>query len=118
MIEASKQCGRNRLMEIAESQAWRDFVDDAQTAHLRLLAHPPTGADTTERLAVQELWASVPSSPVVALAVGPEGGFTGDEIALATSAGWQLVDLGPRTLRTETAAILLAAIAAQRAEGI
>ena len=118
VIEASKQCGRNRLMEIAESLAWRDFVDDAQTAHLRLLAHPRSRAAETERLPVQKSLASVRSSHVVVLAVGPEGGFTGDEITLATSAGWQLVDLGPRTLRTETAAILLAAIAAQRAEGI
>ncbi len=118
VIEASKQCGRNRLMEIAESQAWPDFVDRTQTAHLRLLAHPRSRAAETERFAVQESLASLRSSHVVVLAVGPEGGFMGDEITLATSAGWQLVDLGPRTLRTETAAILLAAIAAQGAEGI
>ena len=118
VIEASKQCGRNRLMEIAESQAWRDFVDRAQTADLRLLAHPRSRAAETERFAAQKSSASLGSSHVVVLAVGPEGGFTGDEITLATSAGWQLVDLGPRTLRTETAAILLAAIAAQRTEGI
>jgi 16S rRNA (uracil1498-N3)-methyltransferase len=44
------------------------------------------------------------------LAVGPEGGFTADEVALATSAGWQQVDLGRRILRIETAAILLVAL--------
>jgi len=96
VIEASKQCGRNRLMEIAEAEGWPDFMDRTQGAHLRLLA--------------------LGSSHGVVLAVGPEGGFTGNEITQATSAGWQLVDLGPRTLRTETAAILLASMAAQRAE--
>jgi 16S rRNA (uracil1498-N3)-methyltransferase len=48
------------------------------------------------------------------LAVGPEGGFTDEEISLAASAGWRTVDLGPRILRVETAAIMLAALAAGR----
>ena len=43
------------------------------------------------------------------VAIGPEGGFTDEEIALAVEARWQLVDLGPRTLRIETAAVALAA---------
>ncbi|HUT93024.1 MAG TPA: 16S rRNA (uracil(1498)-N(3))-methyltransferase [Thermoguttaceae bacterium] len=118
VIEASKQCGRNRLMEIAESQPWRDFVDRTQRAPLRLLAHARNRAAETERFAAEKSWASLGSSHGVVLAVGPEGGFTDNEITLATSAGWQLVDLGPRTLRTETAAILLASIGAQRAEPI
>ncbi len=116
VIEASKQCGRNRLMEIAQPQPWPDFVDRTQRAHLRLLAHPRSRAAETEPLPGQKSLASLGSSHGVVLAVGPEGGFTGNEITQATSAGWQLVDLGPRTLRTETAAILLASMAAQRAE--
>jgi 16S rRNA (uracil1498-N3)-methyltransferase len=46
------------------------------------------------------------------LAVGPEGGFTDDEIAAAVAAGWQIVDLGPRILRAETAAVALVAVVA------
>ena len=46
----------------------------------------------------------------VLLAVGPEGGFTAEEAALAVAAGWHTLDLGPRILRVETAAILLAAL--------
>jgi 16S rRNA (uracil1498-N3)-methyltransferase len=45
--------------------------------------------------------------PDVALAVGPEGGFTDEEIAEARRAGWQTLDLGPRILRVETAAIVM-----------
>ena len=41
--------------------------------------------------------------------MGPEGGFTDEEVALAIAQGWQAVDLGPRTLRVETAAVALAA---------
>ena len=41
--------------------------------------------------------------------IGPEGGFTDEEVAAAQAAGWRSIDLGPRILRVETAAILLAA---------
>ena len=42
------------------------------------------------------------------VAVGPEGGFAGDEREAAVRLGWQAVALGPRTLRTETAALCAA----------
>jgi 16S rRNA (uracil1498-N3)-methyltransferase len=44
----------------------------------------------------------------VRVAVGPEGGFTDAEVALAQEVGWHVVDLGPRILRIETAALALA----------
>ena len=101
VIEASKQCGRNRLMEIAEPRAWSDFLVDTRTAGCRLLAHPAAEGCITG------------TGPDVGgetvLAVGPEGGFTDAEVARAIEAGWRAVDLGPRILRVETAAIWLAA---------
>jgi 16S rRNA (uracil1498-N3)-methyltransferase len=45
------------------------------------------------------------------VAVGPEGGFTDAEVEAARAAGWQPVGLGPRILRVETAALVLAALA-------
>ena len=103
VIEASKQCGRNRLMEIAPPQRWGEYVAESPPAGaVRLLAHPG-GKSAHEALlespAPREVW----------LAVGPEGGITDEEITLATTAGWQIVGLGNRLLRTETAAIALAA---------
>ena len=107
VIEASKQCGRNRLMEIDEPQSWPDFLAATQAVPCRLLAHP---AGETGR--------SVPPTPATSdaavLAVGPEGGFTPDEVAQATASGWQPIDLGPRILRVETAAILLIATVVER----
>jgi RsmE family RNA methyltransferase len=47
-----------------------------------------------------------------AFAVGPEGGFTPEEVKAARDAGWQVIALGPRILRVETAALVLAASAA------
>ncbi len=114
VIEASKQCGRNRLMEIAQPQHWPDFVSGTQPVPARFLAHPADRA--AEGCAAEKSVAlSEPSSvdPIV-LAIGPEGGFTAEEVALATAAGWTLVDLGPRILRIETAALCLVAMVTQR----
>jgi 16S rRNA (uracil1498-N3)-methyltransferase len=46
----------------------------------------------------------------VALLIGPEGGFAAAEVAAARAAGFLPVSLGPRILRTETAAIVAAAL--------
>lgn len=97
VIEASKQCGRNRLMEIAPPVEWATLV--RETGKRRLVAH--AGGWPVAELA------HTPADAV--LAVGPEGGFTDEEVAVATSAGWQVVDLGTRILRIETAAIALVA---------
>ena len=51
----------------------------------------------------EALRGAAPGAPL-AIAVGPEGGFTEDELALAVSAGWQPVRLGSTVLRTETMA--------------
>ena len=110
VIEASKQCGRNRLMEIGEPQEWSDFVPAAPTGGHRLLAHPGKQLSVVSCQLPAPLTTDNRQLTTAYLAVGPEGGFTADEVALATSAGWQQVDLGRRTLRIETAAILLVAL--------
>ena len=107
VIEASKQCGRNRLMEIAAPLAWPDYVKSADPQALRLLAHPAeTPAERTNPADATR----GSSDGGAFLAVGPEGGFTVDELAAAQRAGWTAIDLGPRTLRVETAAALLVAL--------
>jgi 16S rRNA (uracil1498-N3)-methyltransferase len=97
VIEASKQCGRNVLMAIAVPADWPSYVARADLSAQRFVAHP-SGRD---------YFPSVAGS-TIAVAVGPEGGFTDDEVAKAVEAGWQIVGLGPRILRVETAAIALA----------
>jgi 16S rRNA (uracil1498-N3)-methyltransferase len=101
VVEASKQCGRNKLMQIAPPVKWTDYARDANSG-LRMIAYPE--AATFARL--QDA-----SGPLIA-AVGPEGGWTDEEISLALAAGWQPLFLGPRILRVETAAITIAAQAA------
>ncbi len=97
VIEASKQCGRNRLMEIAEPVDWSTLLTEAGTDQ-RLFAHPDG-----QPLPVTEI---APADSIV-LAVGPEGGFTDEEVSQAIDAGWQTVSLGKRILRIETAALVL-----------
>ena len=50
------------------------------------------------------------NEPAVHLLVGAEGGFTADEVATARNAGFEPVGLGPRILRTETAALVALAL--------
>ncbi|MBN1393440.1 MAG: 16S rRNA (uracil(1498)-N(3))-methyltransferase [Pirellulales bacterium] len=103
VVEASKQCGRNRLMRIDAPQSWPDFIAATVGEPNRLLAHPTPAKRPPP---------TVKNHLKYVLAVGPEGGFSDAEAAAAAAAGWRLVDLGPRMLRVETAALLLAGIAA------
>ena len=112
VIEAAKQCGRNRLMQIAEPQPWNDWItmrwlgssaSEPPAAPRRLIAHP-NGARLSE--------INVREPAPTHIAIGPEGGLTDAEVGAAVAAGWQQVSLGRSILRVETAAIALAAAVA------
>jgi 16S rRNA (uracil1498-N3)-methyltransferase len=106
VVEASKQCGRNRLMEIAAPQELYAFFASETERGMRLIAHP---GGQRFAPAIRALFRSAAPPPSIHLAIGPEGGFTAQEIKLAHSRAWSTIDLGPRVLRVETAAIALAA---------
>jgi 16S rRNA (uracil1498-N3)-methyltransferase len=108
VIEASKQCGRNRLMEIGLPTAWREFVASAADTRIRLVAHP------SNQSAAPILRPVLPGP--VCLAVGPEGGHSDEEVEQAVRCGWETISLGPRILRIETAALALAALLAAELE--
>jgi len=116
VVEASKQCGRNRLMVIAEPVAWLEFVNkthrtsaDQPARVRRLLAHPLGGSAANRLPRLDD-----PPAQQAYLAVGPEGGLATHEVEAALTAGWQLVHLGPRILRIETAALAMIALATWR----
>ena len=104
VIEASKQCGRNRLMEVTDPLAVAELASSTTATALRLVADP-RGEPLAEVHTV--------AGDLVA-AVGPEGGFTEAELSVFDRAGWDRVSLGPRILRIETAAMAIAAWAALR----
>jgi 16S rRNA (uracil1498-N3)-methyltransferase len=98
VIEASKQCGRNRLMAIDPPQKWEQFAARSDLPATRVMLH--TGPNLP----------NVRASGGCAVAIGPEGGFAPEEIALATERGWVAASLGPRVLRVETAALAAVAV--------
>jgi 16S rRNA (uracil1498-N3)-methyltransferase len=103
---ACEQCGRNLLPPVAgilDFAVWqRDVAKDAEP--LKILLDPEGD------LCLRDL--PPPDAPILLLA-GPEGGFDASERKLAHAAGFRGLRLGPRVLRTETAA--LAALAAMQA---
>ena len=100
-IAACEQCGRNRLPQLAAPVDFADFLaSEAPQEALRLLLSPAGNL----RIGAIEPVESI------TLLIGPEGGLTPEERAAAIAQGFMDVQLGPRILRTETAAI--AALAA------
>jgi 16S rRNA (uracil1498-N3)-methyltransferase len=97
-IEASKQCGRNQLMEIDKMRQWDQWL--SQKASHKLIAQ--FGGCRPSQLDHKK-------NDDTLLAIGPEGGWTDEELDAAQAEGWKPVDLGPRVLRMETAAIALVA---------
>jgi 16S rRNA (uracil1498-N3)-methyltransferase len=120
VIEASKQCGRNRLMQIAEASHLADFLAAAPHGSPRFIAHPTQPIEWTITSStfndadVHDAAESSQGGSEVFLAVGPEGGFSDGEIAEARRTAWQCVDLGPRILRTDTAAVAMVAMIARQ----
>lgn len=107
VIAACEQCGRNRVPVVRPVLAFDDWIARTAGMHdraakLLLAPRAPRGLRELER----------PAHGAVLLA-GPEGGFAPDEERAAQQAGFHPVRLGPRVLRTETAAV--AALAALQA---
>jgi 16S rRNA (uracil1498-N3)-methyltransferase len=101
-LAACAQCGRNRV-PVIEAAASLAAACNASTARRRYVLAPQ--ADS--------LGLQVSIGESIAFAVGPEGGYTPDELATALAASFAPLSLGPRVLRTETAG--LAALAACQA---
>jgi 16S rRNA (uracil1498-N3)-methyltransferase len=103
-ISACEQCGRNRVPTISHAADLASACGEVDATSVRLLLAPD---------ADQTLIAVTRQAARIALAVGPEGGFSDEELSLAQQQGFTFCRLGPRVLRAETAP--LAALAAIQA---
>jgi len=103
-IAACEQCGRNRVPQVLPPLPLAEYCRTAGAAGGLLLS-------PEAQLGLREAAARLKGA--VALAAGPESGFSAAEEAMLQEAGFVAVRLGPRVLRTETAA--LAALAALNA---
>jgi 16S rRNA (uracil1498-N3)-methyltransferase len=113
-LEAAKQSGRARVPEVAAPTAFVSMLSAANNNQssdgvARLMFAERGGKSLTE--AIHSF--SAPPAEIIAL-VGPEGGWTDEEIKLADEDGWGIVTLGGRTLRAETAAIVVATLLQHR----
>jgi len=109
VIEATKQCARNRLMTIHPSAALDEFCTAMPDAALRLIAHPQQAMQLEQQIAAFPMHSREAG---IAIAIGPEGGWAETELATASACGWLPVNLGKRILRVETAVCAAAAIGA------
>lgn len=95
VIAACEQSGRNTVPAVHQQVNLEEYLREIP-GELKLILHP--GSKKNWRDLILD-----PSS--IALLVGPEGGFSDQEVQLVSQYGFQPLSLGPRILRTETAAI-------------
>lgn len=98
---ASEQCGRNQLMILDEPLALPEYLNNK--AAIKHFVLDPYSENNITQVS--------PPPTSAAFIIGPEGGFSDDEISLLKQANVSQVKFGPRILRTETAAISVCAIA-------
>jgi len=116
-IEAAKQSGQCWLPTLQEPRSLEQVLSDASDFDQILVAtsaEPQLPAPVSKQaftpLPITELFGALRNVRSVLALVGPEGGWTAEEIEQSLSAGARPVSLGPNTLRIETAALVLAAV--------
>jgi 16S rRNA (uracil1498-N3)-methyltransferase len=102
--EAARQCGRSDVPFVDEPREWADV--------LRRIGEEPErrGVLLDPEETSLRLGAAARGAARILLAIGPEGGFSPQEREMAVRAGVLAAGLGPRILRTETAAVAALAI--------
>jgi 16S rRNA (uracil1498-N3)-methyltransferase len=108
-LEASKQSRRTDIPNIADPIPLKQALAEEKSPTRILLSETEQTLTLTAALKAAT---SLQQESDTALAIGPEGGWTPEEMSLFTQHQWQPVTLGPRILRAETAAIAAIAIAA------
>ena len=111
VAQASRQCGRTALPLLSPAQPYSAALGQAAAATDCRVVATPEGRPLAEHAGA----IAGAENRAVAMAVGPEGGFTALELDQAREHGFRPVSLGPRVLRTETAALALLALVAHLA---
>jgi len=104
-VSACEQCGRNRLPTIEAARPLLNYLGESSpAAGPRLVLEPETAP--SPQAAAGNLGRAAEAAILDAeIAIGPEGGFTSDELEAFRVTGFSQIGLGPRILRAETAAI-------------
>ena len=105
--EAAKQCKRGGCLEVSEPQTWKQLQNVLKNKHDLILVPWEEAAGYGMKAAHAEF----PEAKRIAIVIGPEGGMSENEVRALEEIGARQVTLGPRILRTETAAIAASTMA-------
>jgi 16S rRNA (uracil1498-N3)-methyltransferase len=101
-LAAMKQCGRSWLPRIQPLHKYETLADNSSHWQLKFIPHEKTDSLQT----ISSELKNHDDLHSVLIVIGPEGGFSENEVALAEHNGFKLISLGLRRLRTETAAVV------------
>lgn len=105
--EAAKQCKRGSALEVSEPQTWKQLQNAFQCDHDLLLVP----WEDASGYGMKAAHAEFPDAKRIGVVIGPEGGMSENEVRTLEQLGAKQITLGPRILRTETAAIAASTLA-------
>ena len=99
--EASKQCGRQKIPVVNNAIIFENIIENISKYDIVLVPY-----ESEENISIKQILKGLKSNIAsIAIVIGPEGGFSEEEITVLKENGAQICTLGQRILRTETAAI-------------
>lgn len=101
---AAKQCLRKDIPNLGDITKFEDAVSGVGSG-IKIIAHPGNG-----NTGIRELFSSIKKNDKFSILVGPEGGFSNEELEMAAANKWELISFGFTALRAETASIVIPAI--------
>ena len=104
-LEASKQCGRTKPTQIENTLNFNEAIKQYSESKLTIILHV-----NYEVLVKDYIKKSLQTPHNIILFVGPEGGFSENEVLLGNEMGFISLGLGPRVLRTETASLAVLSV--------
>jgi 16S rRNA (uracil1498-N3)-methyltransferase len=104
-VEASKQCGRTRPPTIENTLNFEEAIKCSREYDIAIILHVGNQVSLKDFLKN-----SLQHPKNIIVLIGPEGGFSENEVLLASEMGFTSLGLGPRTLRTETASLAVLSI--------
>lgn len=104
--EAAKQCKRGGCLEVEAPQTWKQLREQMQAHDLLMVPWEDAAG-----YGLAAAHAEFPDAKDIGIVIGPEGGMSEAEVAAIEEIGAKQITLGPRILRTETAALAACAMA-------
>jgi 16S rRNA (uracil1498-N3)-methyltransferase len=102
-LAAMKQSCRSYLPIVRDTKSLDEFLRETNPFDVKIIAHEKKDKESLSRITTLH-------GKAIVVLIGPEGGFTDDEVNRSVDSGYQLLYLGERRLRTETAAIVTASM--------